>query len=86
MTQHTPRPWIYDSGAVYAENGRGRIALADRDNPRTKPVERDANARLIAAAPAMLELIRALLTQWEDQVIRNPLLSQARALLAKVEG
>ncbi len=72
MTDHTPGPWIYESGMVYAANsyrddsrlahGRGimaPIALMDREAGNgTSPAERDMNARLIAAAPELLVAAR----------------------------
>ena len=64
---YTPGPWVCHSGAVYKdgpnvwpkgeENGIP-IAKMDREPDNgIIPVERDANARLIAAAP---ELLKAL--------------------------
>lgn len=60
MSNPTPGPWVYEYGAIYSP-AVGRIGLADRDNPLTKPWERDCNARLMAAAPdllAALEFVR----------------------------
>lgn len=49
----TPTPWVYKYGAVYQEDFDGintekRLLLADRGNPGTTPVERDANLRRAA--------------------------------------
>jgi len=46
----TPGEWIVSCGAIYAEGNRGCLLLADRENPRTLPTERDANIRLAANA------------------------------------
>ena len=60
---HTPEPWCYVYGAAYQgteddviageqsddERGAVRLFLADRDDPRTRPVERDANLRRAVA-------------------------------------
>jgi hypothetical protein len=43
----TRGPWRCEGGCVYA--GEVRIAIMDREEPGTRPVERDANARLIAS-------------------------------------
>ncbi len=58
--KHTPGPWVFAYGSVYVEHGlndetSNRIALMDRNNLQTEPTERDSNARLIAAAPELLE-------------------------------
>ena len=58
-TQHTPGPWTIITGSVYKErsSGGGDIPIAHMDREignGTVPVERDANARLIAAAPDLL--------------------------------
>ena len=49
MSTHTPTPWTYDSGAVYAADIP--IAHMDRNAGNgTAPVERDLNAKLIVRA------------------------------------
>lgn len=56
----TPGPWKVNSGMVETEDGRP-IAYMDRTDKATEagiyPVERDSNAHLIAAAPAMLKAL-----------------------------
>ena len=57
---HTPEPWAYVYGAAYQgteddviegeassipERAPARLLLADRNDDRTRPVERDANLR-----------------------------------------
>lgn len=60
MNKHqTPGPWIYDSGCIYASrDGKPayRLASMDREEHETAPWERDANARLMARAPELLEI------------------------------
>jgi len=60
-TTHTPGPWFCHSGMVWAQttptSDGTAIARMARDEERTSPTERDANAALIAAAPAMLEAL-----------------------------
>ena len=58
-TKHTPGPWDVSSGMVWHEGTP--IARMDRETPDTTPVERDCNARLIAAAPELLEAVDLLL-------------------------
>ena len=57
-TEHTPGPWAYEYGAVYA--GDVKIGGADRDETTTRPVERDANARIMGAGLALLEAAETL--------------------------
>lgn len=60
MSKHTKGPWKVKNGAVYTEK-EAPIAKMVRDDSALEagiyPVERDANARLIAAAPEMLEAL-----------------------------
>lgn len=63
----TPGPWEVDSGMVQTVRELPSsglhipIAYMDREPSNgTMPVERDANARLIAAAPDLLEALRSL--------------------------
>ncbi len=63
---HTTGPWVYHLGCVYADcptaypKGKDTgvpIAHMDREPGNgTTPCERDANARLIAASPGLLEV------------------------------
>ncbi len=72
---HTPGPWICHSGAVWKDGPnvypKGQemgipIARMDREPGNgTQPVERDSNARLIAAAPELLEALAELIDQLE---------------------
>lgn len=62
----TPGPWVFAYGSVYkgtfetlTDHNSLRIALMDRNEPQTQPTERDANARLIAAAPELLAACEA---------------------------
>ena len=66
MSEHTPTPWIYSSGQIWKETGGDadqasvRLAMMDREEPDTAPVERDANAAFIVrACNAHDELVRA---------------------------
>jgi hypothetical protein len=85
MDKHTQGPWIIEAQGIYANGGHKRVATAmshehEIDWPTTM-----ANARLIAAAPELLEaLLRVLrdvasdgLDGWEDQ---------ARAAITKATG
>lgn len=69
-TKHTPGSWVFAYGSVYREDtlhdeSSIRIALMDRNEPHTTPCERDANARLIAAAPDLLAACEAALRRLE---------------------
>lgn len=69
MTTHTPGPWKVINGTVYI--GNAHDALPDDKECicvmeltprmlRTKQIERNANARLIAAAPELLEVCQTI--------------------------
>jgi hypothetical protein len=65
MTQHTQGPWTVD-GLVTKDldviSPAGRIAMIDCDTPDADTLE--ANARLIAAAPDLLEVLRDVREAW----------------------
>ena len=44
-----------------------------------------ANARLIAAAPDLLEALRAAVADWDEEVSRGRWLDAARAAITKAE-
>ena len=65
----TAGPWVYHSGMIWKPDGSADgipIARMDRDTPATTPTERDANARLIAQAPELVERLRAFLNAHDD--------------------
>jgi len=85
--KHTPGPWHVASGSVYSETG-ATIAHMFREPENTiRPVERDTNAALIAAAPDMYEALRMMVWRYEDTESMDdedyPELAAARAALAK---
>lgn len=69
IVQHTPGPWtvsdeidrIYNGNVIRYDTGErnGVVAIACDFNRFDRDAEREANARLIAAAPELLEAIRA---------------------------
>ncbi len=88
MAQHTPGPW-----ELHAEPGGIRICKADHSahgcflvaEAEILHIERsvaEANARLIAAAPALLEALGELLRVGRDQDV----VVKARAVIAQGEG
>lgn len=94
MTKHTPGPWVLqphetDFRREITAEGR-RVALA------TKRDERDANARLIVAAPELLEALKACLDALEyvekhlpqqtGYGVRQERIAQAKAVIARVAG
>jgi hypothetical protein len=58
-SNRTPGPWRYESGLVTSD--RGTVAYMDRENPETRPVERDDNARAIAALPELIDALYSIL-------------------------
>ena len=79
---HTPGPWIVESGAVYTADHIPIAAMDREPGNGTQPVERDANARLIAAAPKLLEALEA--------IVAKPTLAQtssvAQDVIAEAKG
>lgn len=103
-TKHTPGPWIAAKGAgwlVTRPNAQERreAAIAVGMTPAVTIVgtpynwfdeeESEANARLIAAAPELLEALKALVNNCADyEPWQRPCLTfdNARAAIAKAEG
>jgi hypothetical protein len=84
---HTPAPWMVGTGWIYGGSNQGdpigayavcRIGVNPAD---------DANARLIAAAPDLLEAAKLMIAQFEDG---SPYVAKAtnalRAAIAKARG
>jgi hypothetical protein len=66
---YTPGPWDYDMEFIVAPDPGGRhpdiyiaeIAHSDEEGRIASPQQQDANRRLIAAAPELLEALKDLL-------------------------
>ena len=90
---HTTGPW-------YVSEDKTRVLCGDRDDPNVVvecevydimavPLD-DApgNARLIAAAPELLQLCRDIVYAWDlawDDQVTKAVVDTARALLARIE-
>lgn len=84
MPQHTPGPWEAIGTNVYPANPRTRTnrILASVENAATRN-HAVANARLIAAAPAMLEALERCLEVFQLQSLKEAPISDAIALTRK---
>jgi len=76
MSKHTPGPWI-----VEGPHDAPWVSTADH---RTILPQTVADACLIAAAPDMLDVLRAVAKHFKDTDV--PLGSAARAIIAKVDA
>lgn len=93
---HTKGPWKIDETYGLIVDESNQLEIAALHASANGPKERLANARLIAAAPELLELARHCLSEWEkptDGVQKGELIARlsnysdfARALIKKAEG
>jgi hypothetical protein len=86
-TQHTPGPWRIDpEHPLCIESGRGNIALVNLARAS------EADARLIAAAPEMLEALKLAqmrileLSLWAKVPADGQTFNAVCAAIAKAEG
>lgn len=96
--KHTPGPWsvLYSSNvypSIHAGPTSAPVAslYAHTQSRGERDVfeNADANARLIAAAPVLLEALRETLScidQHTDDVVIEPIIRLARAAIAKATG
>lgn len=97
--KHTPGPWMVDEAypfVVYARVKGKEVYLADCDIAYSPlpPKEPDANARLIAAAPELLEALKALLQDAGEgrrqgralDLLSKKYIDMARSTITKAEG
>ena len=92
MTDHTPGPWTWGKprgedpiGAIFAADRTIVLNLGDGTDyyPTAGTMPKEANARLIAAAPELLEAIKLLLSSSHDYQTG---IAEAEAAIAKAEG
>lgn len=84
MTPHTPGPWRNDHGIEIAA---GEKSICGMRFPFADDPEMAANARLISAAPELLEALEGLLS---DRYLSDPInadrMAGARAAIQKATG
>lgn len=93
-SKHTKGPWTVDARAMNSCGVTGQTAFVANCSPRAggpmKVDECQANARLIAAAPEMLEALRQITEAFERYLSGSESrlyeVTQARAAIAKAEG
>ena len=92
MSKHTPGPWrVVDSWTDHMVEGQNGEEIIWQDGPHNTPTINKANARLIAAAPELLEALEHMLQSFlitqslDDYPIEAPC-NKARAAIAKAKG
>jgi len=89
MKQHTPGPWEIvereqDTPRIVGPDGQADVAILGTGAHTTE--EEEANARLIAAAPDMLEALKYIVAwkpkDWNPETARD----MATAAISKAEG
>lgn len=90
MSDFTPGPWVAGKEIGYGQlngiqirDGRGYVAAVVVADVTELYQSREANARLIAAAPALYEALDAALAVHGDSYSWGP---QAKAALAQARG
>ena len=94
-TMHTPGPWYIGSGTYEGRNIYSAEAVTDDEGFTYNPVVAtaeddgvvcwDANARLMAAAPELLDALKSLSCAI-DVTAYGAALAKARAAIAKATG
>lgn len=106
MSKHTPGPWYTGNDGIiwrrnpnelYQNGGEiaGEMMLAQAykgwDGKKYVGYPVEANARLIAAAPDLLETAKAVVERWDSPLWReqehtSTFINRLRAAIAKAEG
>lgn len=98
MSKHTPGPWEFRAGygreLVVYQKGKGAsgypVATLTKGSFELREDEATADARLIAAAPDMLEALKLVAEfgcECHDEAERNPcMVCIANEAIAKAEG
>ena len=93
MSYFTPGPWLFDdeheevTSEARRRKGLTRIATVNLGWSEPFNSEQNANARLIAAAPDLLEALKALLERYALAIGNEGIeCYQARAAIAKATG
>ena len=72
MADHTKEPWLCDKRTVYALNEKsGRIFSEFVQGCHTSGSEIEANVRMIAAAPELLDAAIAVIERWDSPLWKD---------------
>ncbi|ELI9044533.1 hypothetical protein RSM66_002792 [Pseudomonas aeruginosa] len=88
MSKHTPGPWFVNGHERYtkyveARIDGGLIQEVAACGPTEKPEQQEANARLCAAAPELLEALQSCIQQITALCSADDVPDQARTAIAK---
>ena len=88
MSEHTPGPWIYDTAMVWG-GPQGLTSICEvlfHEDERAD--EHGPNARLIAAAPELLDALERLLatTVFLDELGVAPAVKRCHAAVKRARG
>lgn len=74
MSKYTPGPWVHhqEDNIITTPNGLSKLLEWQARSLHVSQEERDANARLIAAAPAMLEALRKAVLLLAGVCVHSP--------------
>ena len=81
-TRHTPGPWAADNGIIRRADGCGIAIMTNVQSDDELGPEREADARLIAAAPELLEALKRV----SGFSVTPDDINSARDAIAKAEG
>lgn len=95
MSKHTPGPWTVDGAEVRTDGNRrysltesANLCIARCSSDQGEAGDAQANARLIAAAPEMLSVLKELMARRDKCFIpsEDGLDQRILAAIAKAEG
>lgn len=93
LSRHTPGPWLarYGDRVTRADDTDGSKSIAHVYGWREHPEQQEANQKLIAAAPELLDVLKRLSSfdVKHQGAVEGPyafILKQARDAIAKAEG
>ena len=87
MSQHTPGPWkIVDSWEDHTIEGPKGEEIIFQDGPYQTPSIKEANARLIAAAPEMLKALEMLVEKIKNDEWFEDWSKIATSVIDKAKG
>jgi hypothetical protein len=98
MSEHTPGPWLREGNTIYAlmhhgwrkgvEQMRNRFTTFVQKDREISDKELEANARLICAAPELLEALKLCRPHMYDHASNTPdeAFNKLCAAIAKAEG
>lgn len=85
IVKHTPGLWVYVNDSPYhrVHTPNGLLYVASSEGANYKEEQEESNAKLIAAAPELLDAVKQFVWNWENDIWTDADIESAKEVIKK---